>query len=790
MESSAISLCFSMSKRSSPEQASATKDYLINLIDSPGHVDFSSEVSTASRLCDGAIVVVDAVEGVCSQTVTVLRQVWIEHLKPILVINKVDRLIWELKMSAGEAYTHLSRLVEEVNAIIGSFFQGERMEEDLQWREKMEERVAAALSREMKKGTADRGEASYSSAAGEPDSQSSTENGDMFQERDDESIYFAPENNNIIFSSAVDGWAFTIRQFASLYEKKLGIKRSVLEKFLWGDYFLDPRTKRVLSSKHLKGRPLKPMFVQLVLENVWAVYEATTGGSKDKGDTSVLEKILKSLAITIPPHIVRSRDSRALMTTVFSQWLPLSTAILVSVVEYLPSPPEAQAQRLPALIDTSPGADFVSPMVRESMVSFKTADDRPAVAFISKMVSIPAEELPENKKMNGGLLSPEEARDLARKKRAEIAKTKAMSKEQFDIAAGITNSFSKTSMDDSNEDTAEIPHEPVPEKLVGFARLYSGTLSVGDTVYVLGPKFSPAHPHAAPKPRAVEITALYLIMGRSLEPLAAVPAGVVFGIGGLEGHILKSGTICTQLEGGVNLAGLSMGGQPIVRVALEPINPQDLGKLISGMRLLEQSDPCAQYEVLESGEHVISTAGELHLERCLKDLRERFARCEIQAGEPIVPFRESVVSTAEMSPPKSKDLPRGTVISVSSSQQLTIQLRVVPLPEPLAEFLDQRSGSIRQLYSDQQSIEHALSGKVKHTRESTGIGDVAHDPSFQAGKISLASMKDDMRALVQDIGIDQEFWSTAVDRTAAFGPRRTGANLLIDSTGHEVLERL
>ena len=282
MESSAISLFFSMSRRSSPGAAPQQKDYLINLIDSPGHIDFSSEVSTASRLCDGAVVLVDAVEGVCSQTVTVLRQTWIEHLKPILVINKVDRLITELKMSPGEAYTHLSKLLEQVNAVIGSFFQGERMEEDLQWREKVEERVAAAAAKEQEKS--DRQSAASINGAHVddlPDDVVGSTTGE-FEEKDDEDLYFAPERNNVIFSSAIDGWAFTVRQFATMYEKKLGIKRSILERVLWGDFYLDPKTKRVLSSKHLKGRALKPMFVQLVLDSIWAVYEATTGGNKGK----------------------------------------------------------------------------------------------------------------------------------------------------------------------------------------------------------------------------------------------------------------------------------------------------------------------------------------------------------------------------------------------------------------------------------------------------------------------------------------------------------------------------
>ncbi|RAQ69368.1 hypothetical protein AFCA_008588 [Aspergillus flavus] len=779
MESSAISLFFSMMRRPAPDAAPIAKEYLINLIDSPGHIDFSSEVSTASRLCDGAIVLVDAVEGVCSQTVTVLRQSWVEQLKPILVINKIDRLVTELKMSPSEAYSHMSKLLEQVNAVIGSFYQGERMEEDLQWRERMEERANAAAEKDRtKKQTQD-----------DESTQGGADTAD-YVERDDEDLYFAPEKNNVIFCSAVDGWAFTVRQFAAIYEKKLGIKRAILEKVLWGDYYLDPKTKRVLGQKHLKGRALKPMFVQLVLDSIWAAYEATTGGGKGKGDPALLEKITKSLNITIPAYILRSRDPRNIMTTLFSMWLPLSTAVLVSVIEYLPSPPAAQEARLPALIEESPGADFVDPRVKDAMIKFKTGSDEPVVAYVSKMAAIPESELSSSKKRSGATMSADEAREIARKKREEIAKMQAEAngEQQDDGYARITSAFETVTIDDNDQAPEEEKDDP--EHLIGFARLYSGTLSVGDSIYVLAPKFSPETPNATPVPQKVTVTDLYLLMGRSLEPLKSVPAGVVFGIGGLAGHVLKTGTLCSQLEGSINLAGVSLNAPPIVRVALEPANPADLGKMVTGLRLLEQSDPCAQYDVLPNGEHVILTAGELHLERCLKDLRERFAKCDIQTGQTIVPYRETIVSVPEMAAPKNPDLGRGGVLAVSASKQLSIRLRVVPLPEAVTEYFTKQVGTIKRLQSQRHAAadDKATNGTPDSTQQ-VETSD-ATDEAREGSVLSLKDFREELNKIFdEEVKEDKELWKDVVDRITAFGPRRVGPNILVDATAVNTCEK-
>ena len=197
------------------------------------------------------------------KTITVLRQAWQDRLRPILLINKFDRLITELKLSPTEAYHHLSRLIEQVNAVMGSFFASERMEDDLRWREERERRLAER----KEKGADDAEQAAADGADGEAEE-------DAFREKDDEDLYFLPDRGNVIFASAIDGWGFRVGKFAQLYAAKLGVKEANLRRVLWGDFYLDPKTKRVISHKHLRGRSLKPLFVQFVLDNIWAVYDA------------------------------------------------------------------------------------------------------------------------------------------------------------------------------------------------------------------------------------------------------------------------------------------------------------------------------------------------------------------------------------------------------------------------------------------------------------------------------------------------------------------------------------
>ncbi|MEM4681395.1 MAG: GTP-binding protein, partial [Acidilobaceae archaeon] len=101
------------------------KSYVINLIDTPGHVDFTGKVTRSLRVLDGAIVVVDAVEGVMTQTETVIRQALEERVRPLLFINKVDRLIKELKMGPEQIQERFAEIIREFNNLIDNYGEPE-----------------------------------------------------------------------------------------------------------------------------------------------------------------------------------------------------------------------------------------------------------------------------------------------------------------------------------------------------------------------------------------------------------------------------------------------------------------------------------------------------------------------------------------------------------------------------------------------------------------------------------------------------------------------------------------
>ncbi|KAJ3333923.1 Cytoplasmic GTPase/eEF2-like protein (ribosomal biogenesis) [Blyttiomyces sp. JEL0837] len=813
MKSSGISLFFKVIKNAAqtnakdepaasnptpPVKAVEEEEFLINLIDSPGHVDFSSEVSTASRLCDGCLVLVDVVEGVCTQTHTVLRQALIENVRPILVLNKIDRLITELQMSPQEAYVQMNQILGQVNAIMGTFHMETLMADDARDYDAKMAKLKLNDDGSKKKDGEDTGDTTDW----------------HLEDRDDSEFYFSPEKGNVLFSSAYDGWAFRTAQFARIYASKLGVSQKALNQVMWGDYYLDPKTKRAISAKGLKGRALKPFFVQFVLENIWAVYDAVFN------DREKVEKIVKALNLKVLPRDLKSKDSKALLNTLMTQWLPLAPSILLAVIEILPSPIEAQTIRIPKLIPedsiiqhpSESESDFNKTEFMKAL-SECDSNSKYTVAYVSKMFSVSSDMLPEGKRVQ---LTAEELRE----RRAKLLAERAAKEAEKAAAGGDSNgvnagpeglAFSpeaaaaaataRMEQQAAQEAADKAAEEQKGESIIGFARCYSGTVRVGQTIKVLRPKYNASNPDEHWEEIVVE--KLYMLMGRELEALDAVPAGNVFGIGGLEGKLLKSGTLSSCLSC-PSFAAVK-GDPPILRVALEPTQPSYMNKLIEGLRLLNQSDPCVEVVLQETGEHVIVTAGELHLERCLKDLKERFAKIDIQVSPPIVPFKESLSLNPAMNvqpdKPETTDadssedpegeegtnikpetpaapLPLGTVIVTTPNKLATIRIRAHPLPKNVVDFIEKSALELRQ-----------FADYVESRRRKGGVGLGVHGEvvgedgrQVKMREKLMVGLKAEIEKAVKEglAGGEKELWNGVVDRIWSFGPKEVGSNLFIN----------
>jgi elongation factor 2 len=203
------------------------QEYLINMIDSPGHIDFSSEVTAALRVTDGALVVVDAVKGVCVQTETVLRQAMQERIRPILMLNKIDRL---LDTDPEEVYHQFCKVIEEVNSII-----------------------------------------------------------ELYDTHEMGDIRLDPRKGNVAFGSGMNKWAFTLSTFARQFEKKLKVDANKLTNRLWGESY-HHEGKWTTENVTQDGKPLTRSFVKFILEPIWMLARTIRDGNKDK-IKGLLEKV-------------------------------------------------------------------------------------------------------------------------------------------------------------------------------------------------------------------------------------------------------------------------------------------------------------------------------------------------------------------------------------------------------------------------------------------------------------------------------------------------------------------
>jgi len=302
IKSTAISMFFNMDAKdlafikqpiSKNKAGENEPGFLINLIDSPGHVDFSSEVTAALRVTDGALVVVDCVSGVCVQTETVLRQAIAERIRPILFMNKMDRALLELQLGQEELFQTFQRIVENVNVIVATY---------------------------------------------------ADDDGPMGVVRVD------VNNGSVGFGSGLHGWAFTLKQFAEMYAAKFGVDTDKMMKKLWGESFFNPKTKKWSKEK---ADDNKRSFCMYVLDPIYMVFDAIMNFKKEQTEkllgklTTATGKLVKDVLKTEEKEL----EGKPLMKCVMRNWLPAGDAMFQMIVIHLPSPVTAQKYRAELLYE-------------------------------------------------------------------------------------------------------------------------------------------------------------------------------------------------------------------------------------------------------------------------------------------------------------------------------------------------------------------------------------------------------------------------------------------------------
>lgn len=330
------------------------------------------------------------------------------------------------------------------------------------------------------------------------------------------------------------------------------------------------------------------------------------------------------------------------------------------------------------------------------------------------------------------------------------------------------------------EKEAEAEPKPVDEKnkkpqsdkvFVAFARIFSGTLRAGQKVHILGPRYDPKHPDRYCS--EVELSELYMLMGKELEKIPCAPAGTVFGIGAVEDIILKTATVTTN-PACPSFLPMTFGFNPIVRVAVEAKNLSEMPQLVEGLRLLNQADPCVKTLVQETGEHVIMASGELHLERCLQDLKNRFAKIEIEVSPPLVAFRETIM------PELARD--KEDFVEMSTpNKQLTIRLRTVPLPQPLKQFLEETANQqiIKKMLDTAKAEEEApKDASVQPTAEAEELTRLQKEKAAKEAEKLAVFREKFVEAFKAEDGARwlDEFQS----HLWALGPHGVGSNLLLN----------
>lgn len=349
------------------------------------------------------------------------------------------------------------------------------------------------------------------------------------------------------------------------------------------------------------------------------------------GDFDKIGAFCEKLKLKYKPPKASSANRKQILKSICMEWLPLDRAILQRIVQVVASPAEMFDFKMTKLV------------TKDSIAEIKFADDDASkvIAFIAKMVPI---------------------------------------------------SYRELQLCDKSLKHIEDEYEPDEQVLIGFARIYCGVLRENSKVHLVKSNYNPRAKNKE-ELEPVDVRRLYLMMGRNFEPIEEAHAGMIVGIWGLQKYVIKTGTL-TSTKDCPPLSGLDILAPPVVRVAVEPINIDDMPKLVKGLKLLNQVDSCVQIMIQDTGEHVLCVLGEVHLEKCIRDLTESYAKIELNVSKPIVQFRETII---DLSGGKQKELfdDEKAAMIHARNNTCTIKIIALPLPQNIVKFLERNREQLK-----------------------------------------------------------------------------------------------
>uniref|UniRef100_A0A336MK33 CSON002857 protein n=1 Tax=Culicoides sonorensis TaxID=179676 RepID=A0A336MK33_CULSO len=514
-----------------------SKSYLMNIFDTPGHVNFSDEVTASLRLCDGVVIFVDAAEGVMLNTERLIKHAVQERLAITLCINKIDRLILELKLPPQDAYFKIKHVVEEFNALLA------------------------------------------------------------LQAIDGQTYQVSPALGNVCFASGLYGICFTLKSFAKLYADTYeGVNYVEFAKRLWGDMYFHAKSRKF--TKKPPHNSAQRSFIEFILEPLYKLF-AQVIGDVDHG----LIETLAELNIRVNKEEMKC-NIRPLLRTICNRFMGDFSGFVEMCVEHIGSP----------LDNSKTKVDHIYTGPKEGMIY----DDM------------------LNCNQDGTLM---------------VHSTKMYPSEDCTLFHVL-------------------------------ARVMSGTIHAGQEVKVLGENYSLLDEEDS---RILQIGRLWIYEARYKVELNRVPAGNWVLIEGIDQSIVKTSTI-TEVNVSEELyifRPLKFNTQSIIKIAVEPVNPSELPKMLDGLRKVNKSYPLLATRVEESGEHVILGTGELYLDCVMHDLRKMYSEIDIKVADPVVAFCETVVETSSLK-----------CFAETPNKKNKITMIAEPLEKGLAEDIENETVSI------------------------------------------------------------------------------------------------